>query len=78
MDDEPKREPKPDGPILTYEEMEVLYNDEWVLVDEPVSNENHRVLSGRVVWHGPNRNETYDKIAAFDIEDTKKPEEKKS
>jgi hypothetical protein len=46
--------------IVTVAEMECRYKGEWVLLTEPVLGEDHRVLSGKIVAHGPDRDEVYD------------------
>ena len=46
--------------VLTRVEMEARYDGEWVLVDNPETDENLEVLRGRVVYHGMDREAMYD------------------
>jgi hypothetical protein len=41
--------------LLTISEIESRFPDEWVLVQDPQTNEKLKVLGGRVVCHSPNR-----------------------
>lgn len=43
--------------ILTLQEMESRYPSEWVLIDDPETDEHQKVLSGRVLFHSPDRDE---------------------
>jgi hypothetical protein len=47
--------------IMTLREIEDLFDSEWVLVDEPQTNESLEVEGGRVVWHSKDRDEVYRK-----------------
>ena len=40
---------------MTMAEIESQFPDEWILVQDPQTNEQLEVLSGRVVCHSPNR-----------------------
>ena len=40
---------------LTIEEIEARYAPDWVLIDEPQTDELQQLLGGRVVDRGPNR-----------------------
>ncbi len=44
-------------PTLTYAEMEQRYDGEWVVVIDPVSDDQLEVLSGTVIAHSPDRDE---------------------
>jgi hypothetical protein len=46
---------------MTLREIEDLFDSEWVLVDEPQTNESLEVEGGRVVWHSKDRDEVYRK-----------------
>ena len=46
--------------VLTRAEMEARFDGEWVLVDDPETDENLEVLRGRVVYHGLDREAMYD------------------
>jgi hypothetical protein len=41
--------------ILTIEEIYAKYPNEWVLIDQPSTDNYHRVLGGTVVAHSPDR-----------------------
>jgi len=45
--------------ILTAAEIEKRFVGEWVLVGDPVTNESHKVLSGKVLCHSKDRDEVY-------------------
>jgi hypothetical protein len=47
--------------MLTIEEINSRYVDEWVLVGDPVVEENLQVLRGTVLWHSKDRDELYRK-----------------
>jgi hypothetical protein len=47
--------------VLTTAEIESRFRDEWVLVEDPVTNETLEVLSGRVRHHSEDRDEVYRK-----------------
>ena len=47
--------------ILTIAEIEAKFKSEWVLVEEPQTNEALEVLSGKVRYHGRDRDEIYRK-----------------
>ena len=46
---------------LTLEEIEARYAPDWVLIDEPQTDELQQLLGGRVVDRGPNRDALYRK-----------------
>lgn len=45
--------------ILTNEEIEARYKDEWILVEDPETNEALEVLRGKVHYHSKDRDEVY-------------------
>lgn len=45
--------------VLTMAEIEQKYNGEWVIILDPDLDEHLNVLRGRVVAHGPDREEVY-------------------
>ena len=47
--------------VLTVVEMKSRYPGQWVLVEDPVTGESLEVLSGRVLFYSPNRDEIYRK-----------------
>ena len=47
--------------ILTLAEIEAQFESEWVLVEDPQTNEALEVQSGNVLWHSKDRDEVYRK-----------------
>lgn len=51
--------------ILTIVEIESAFPSEWVLVEDPSTNDALEVQSGKVRWHSPDRDEVYRKAVEF-------------
>jgi hypothetical protein len=49
------------GEVLSIREIEKQYESEWVLVEDPQTNEALEVEGGRVRWHSKDRDEVYRK-----------------
>ena len=49
--------------ILTVAQIEEQFQSEWVLIEEPRTNEALEVQSGKVRWHSKDREEVYRKVA---------------
>ena len=47
------------GDVLTLAEIESRFKSEWVLVEDPQTNESLEVLSGKVRFHSKDRDEVY-------------------
>ncbi len=47
--------------ILTIDEIKARYAPDWVLIDEPQTDEFYHVRAGRVLFHSPDREEVYRK-----------------
>jgi hypothetical protein len=47
--------------ILTVAQIEEQFVSEWVLVEDPETNDALEVQSGRVRWHSKDRDEVYRK-----------------
>ena len=47
--------------ILTITQIETRFNSEWVLVEDPQTNEALEVQRGTVRWHSKDRDEVYRK-----------------
>ena len=47
--------------ILTIAEIQSRFQSEWVLVEDPLTNEAFEVKGGKVRWHGKDRDEVYRK-----------------
>lgn len=48
--------------VLTIAQIEAQFQSEWVLVEEPQTNEALEVQSGKVRWHSKDREEIYRKV----------------
>ena len=51
--------------IMTLAQIEAQFQSEWVLVEEPQTNEALEVQSGKVRWHSKDRDEVYRKAIEF-------------
>ena len=49
--------------VLSVTEIEAQFPNEWVLVEDPATNASLEVQSGKVRWHGKDRDEGYRKAA---------------
>jgi hypothetical protein len=47
--------------VLTAAQIQEQFNSEWVLVEDPQTNDALEVQSGRVRWHSKDRDEVYRK-----------------
>jgi hypothetical protein len=47
--------------VLTIAQIESRFESEWILVEEPRTNEALEVQSGRIRWHSKDREEVYRK-----------------
>ncbi len=50
------------GEILTLEEMESLFPSEWVLIGDPRTDSNHKLMAGQILFHSPDRDEVDRKL----------------
>jgi hypothetical protein len=51
--------------VMTISEIESEFDSEWVLVDEPETNEQLQVLKGKVLHHSKDRDEVYRKAVTL-------------
>jgi hypothetical protein len=51
--------------ILTIAEIEEQFPSEWILLEDPITNDALEVQSGNVRWHSPDRDEVYRKAIEF-------------
>lgn len=51
--------------VLTLAQIEAQFASEWVLVEDPRTNEALEVQSGKVRWHSKDRDEVYRKAVAL-------------
>ena len=49
---------------MTVEEMRERFDAEWILVEDPQTNEALEILSGKVLHHGKDRDEVYRQAVA--------------
>lgn len=47
--------------FLTISQIEKQFDSEWVLVEDPQTDETLKIRSGRVLWHSKDRDEVYRK-----------------
>jgi hypothetical protein len=47
--------------LLTIAEIENQFQGEWILVEDPQTNDALEVQSGKVRWHSKDRDEVYQK-----------------
>jgi hypothetical protein len=47
--------------VLSIADIEGLYPNEWILVEDPITNDALEVQSGKVLWHSANRDDVYRK-----------------
>jgi hypothetical protein len=47
--------------ILTLSEMEERFKSEWILVEDPETDESDQVVGGKVLFHSPDRDAMYRK-----------------
>jgi len=47
--------------VLTITEIETRFESQWVLIEDPQTDESLKVQSGRVRFHSKNRDEVYRK-----------------
>ncbi len=57
-----------EAPYLTMHEIERLYDGQWVLIEEPLTDDND-VVAGRLTAHSPRRDEVYASAAARGVRD---------
>lgn len=50
---------------MTMAEIENQFDSEWVLVEEPQTNEDLEVLKGKVLHHSKDRDEVYRKAVSL-------------
>ena len=51
--------------ILTIESIKQQFESEWILIDDPQTNDSLEVLSGKVLHHSKDRDEVYRKAVAL-------------
>jgi hypothetical protein len=54
--------------VLTMEEIRARYAPDWVLTAEPQTDDRLEVLGGKVLFHGPDRDELLRKAMALKLD----------
>ena len=54
--------------ILSMAEIQIRYAPDWVLIADPYVNDQLEVLSGKVVFHSPDRSEVWCKATELKLE----------
>ena len=54
---------------MTVQEMESQFDDEWVLIADPETDEHLHVLRGNVICHSKDRDEVYRRMVALRLPD---------
>ena len=49
--------------VLTIAEIEARFDSEWILIEDPSTDEALAVRSGTVLWHDKDREEVYRRAA---------------
>jgi hypothetical protein len=47
------------GEIMTLAEIEMQFDNEWILLEDPVLDERKQVAGGKLLFHSKNRDEVY-------------------
>ncbi len=50
---------------MTLEEIESQFDSEWVLIEDPITDEALNVLGGKVLHHSKDRDEVYRKAVSL-------------
>lgn len=50
---------------MTIEEIESQFDSEWVLIEDPMTDEELKVVGGRVLHHSKDRDEVYRKAVSL-------------
>jgi hypothetical protein len=53
---------------LTIEEIEARFAPGWVLIGEPRTDDEQRLLGGKVLYHSPDRDEVYRKAKEWRLD----------
>ena len=50
---------------ISFAEIQKKFNSEWILLEDPETEDGLRVKSGKVLWHSKDRDEVYRKARQF-------------
>ena len=51
--------------VMTIEEIMSQFDSEWVLIEDPITDEALRILGGRALHHSKDRDEVYRKVVSL-------------
>jgi hypothetical protein len=51
--------------VLTIEEIQARYAPDWVLIGDPQTDESFNLAGGKVLYHGPDRDEVCRKAREY-------------
>jgi hypothetical protein len=54
--------------MLTVDEIEARFAPEWVLIGEPQTDEEQRLIAGKVLHHSTDRDEVYRRAAELQLD----------
>ncbi len=54
--------------ILTIQEIGDRFAPDWVLIADPQTDDQHRLIAGKVVYHGPDRDAVYRKATELHLD----------
>ena len=54
--------------VLTVAEIESRFAPEWVLIGDPQTDEEQRLVAGIVLYHSPDRDEVYRKAGEMQLD----------
>jgi hypothetical protein len=57
-------------PTLTHAEIEANYPAEWILLVDPILDDDEEVIGGTVVFHSKSRDEVYRKLVELKPSDS--------
>lgn len=55
------------SPRLTWSQMRAAYPGQWLVIDHALNDESNQLISGVVIWHGPDRDEAFAQPARLDL-----------
>lgn len=51
--------------IMTIEKIKTQFDSEWILIEDPQTNDDLKVLGGKVLHHSKDRDEVYRKAVSL-------------
>lgn len=53
--------------IISFAEIQKKFDSEWILLENPETEDNLKIRSGKVLWHSKDRDEAYRKAREFKL-----------